>query len=97
LSWQLLSPLRQQFFGTAIFVRFARESWNDMSGANYVSGVNDGRSERWTLTFERLFQEQDPQGTPAARLDGQLVDARVLTEPEALGFLLRGQHICAKP
>ena len=59
-----------------------------MSGANYVSGVNDGRSERWTLTFERLFQEQDPQGTPAAWLDDRPVDARVLYDPEALAVLL---------
>jgi hypothetical protein len=60
-----------------------------LTSANYVSGVNDGRFEQWVLASERLFQEQDPQGTPAAWLDGEPVDSRVLTDPEALAVLLR--------
>ena len=61
------------------------------------SGVNDGPFERWALTFEEISQEQDPLGTPAVRFGGRLVDARRLTGSEALGFLLRAWHICAKP
>jgi hypothetical protein len=60
-----------------------------LTSANYVSGVNDERFGQWVRTCEALFQEQDPRGTPAAWLDGELVDPRVLTDPEALGILLR--------
>ena len=60
-----------------------------LTGANYVSGVNDGRFEMWVRASEAIFQQQDPQGTPAAWLDGQPVEPRVLTDPEALGALLR--------
>jgi hypothetical protein len=60
-----------------------------LTSADYVSGVNDRRYETWVLACEALFQEQDPQGTPAAWLDGQMVDPRVLNDPEALGVLLR--------
>jgi Thioredoxin len=60
-----------------------------LTSASYVSGVNDARFESWVLASEAIFQEQDPQGTPAAWLDGELVDPRVLNDPEALGVLLR--------
>jgi hypothetical protein len=61
-----------------------------------VSGVNDGPFGRWTLTFEGFFQEQ-AAGQPRPSGLTANVDARVLTELEALGFLLRAWHICAKP
>jgi hypothetical protein len=60
-----------------------------LTSVNFVSGVNEARFERWVLASEAIFQEQDPQGTPAAWLDGQPVDPRVLNDPEALGILLR--------
>jgi protein-disulfide isomerase len=55
-----------------------------LTGPDYISGVNEGRYERWVLKMEQSFQEQDSQGTPAAWLDGEPVDPRVLTNPRAL-------------
>jgi protein-disulfide isomerase len=55
-----------------------------LTGPDYLSGVKEGRYERWVLKTEQSFQEQDPQGTPAAWLDGQPVDPRMLTNPRAL-------------
>ncbi len=55
----------------------------------YVSGVQDGRYRAWVLQVEDVFQRQDPQGTPAAWLDGQPIDSRTLTDTGALGSLLR--------
>jgi predicted DsbA family dithiol-disulfide isomerase len=60
-----------------------------LTGPDYVSGIQHGRYEAWVLQVEDVFQHQDPQGTPAARLDGQPVDSRVLTDTRALGALLR--------
>lgn len=60
-----------------------------VTGSDYVSGVGEGRYEAWVLKFEELFQQQDPQGTPAAWLDGKPVHARVLTDTRSLGTLLR--------
>jgi hypothetical protein len=39
---------------------------------------------------DRAFQEQDPQGTPAALLDGRPVDSSALYDARALGDVLRG-------
>lgn len=55
----------------------------------FVSGVREGRYEPWVVEVDRAFQDQDPQGTPAALLDGRPVDPSVLYDPEALGALLR--------
>ena len=55
-----------------------------LTSPDYVSGVEDGRYQQWVLKMEQRFQEEDPQGTPAAWLDGQPVDPRVLTNPRAL-------------
>jgi hypothetical protein len=60
-----------------------------LTGTDYVSGVQDGRYQAWVLHVEDVFQRQDRQGTPAAWLDGQPVDSRVLTDTGALGDLLR--------
>ena len=56
----------------------------------FVDGVREGRYEPWVVQVDRAFQEQDPQGTPAALLDDRPVDSAVLYDPEALGALLRG-------
>jgi hypothetical protein len=61
----------------------------DLANPEYVSGVQQGRYEAWALEVDRAFQEQDPQGTPAALLDGQPVDSDVLYDDQALGALLR--------
>jgi hypothetical protein len=39
--------------------------------------------------MDRVFQDQDPKGTPAGLLDGRSVDPRALYDPGALGELLR--------
>ncbi|MFD2091519.1 DsbA family protein [Blastococcus deserti] len=56
----------------------------------YVTGVREGRYESWALVADGTFQGQDPEGTPAALLDGEPVDSSVLYDSRALGALLRG-------
>jgi hypothetical protein len=60
-----------------------------LTSPDYVAGLRDRRYEAWVVRMDRLFQEQDPQGTPAAVLDGRAVDSSVLFRPELLGELLR--------
>jgi len=43
------------------------------------------------LRHERLFREQDPTGTPAVLLDGELLDSHTLLNPDALGAAIRSQ------
>jgi predicted DsbA family dithiol-disulfide isomerase len=56
----------------------------------FAGGVREGRYEAWVIEVDQRFQDQDPQGTPAALLDGQPVDSGVLYDADALGELLRG-------
>ena len=56
----------------------------------FVTGVREGRYEAWVVEVDRAFQEQDPQGTPAALLDGEPVDSSALYDARALGDVLRG-------
>jgi hypothetical protein len=60
-----------------------------LTGAEFVAGVREGRYERWVLDREAAFQAEDPQGTPAAWLDGKALDARVLFDGRALESRLR--------
>jgi hypothetical protein len=60
-----------------------------LNSPGYVDGVRDGRYAPWALEVEQAFQEQDPQGTPAALLDGQPVETQALGDPAQLGALLR--------
>jgi hypothetical protein len=60
-----------------------------LSSPDYRDGVGDGRYESWVVLVDELFQEQDPQGTPAALLDGELVDPALLFDREALGAAIR--------
>ncbi len=61
-----------------------------LTSSHYVSGVEEGRYQGWVLRCEEIFQPQDPQGTPAAWLDGHPVDGSVLSDPVALAALLSG-------
>jgi hypothetical protein len=61
----------------------------DMTGPDYERGVREGRYERWVVEMDRVFQEQDRQGTPAAFLDGQPLELQALYDPAALQALLR--------
>jgi Thioredoxin len=49
-----------------------------LTGSDFVSGVETLRYEKWVLSREAAYQAQDPQGTPAAWLNGHPLDARVL-------------------
>jgi hypothetical protein len=64
----------------------ARTGLTDQS---FTSGVRESRYERWVLAREARFAREDPQGTPAAWLDGRPVDAGVLFSPPAFERLLR--------
>ena len=55
----------------------------------YATAVREGRYERWVLQHERVFRDEDPTGTPAALLDGELLDSRTLLNREALGAAIR--------
>jgi len=61
----------------------------DLDDPDYRAGVREGRYEAWVVAVDRVFQEQDPQGTPAALLDGEPVDSSALYDDRALGDLLR--------
>jgi protein-disulfide isomerase len=60
-----------------------------LTDADYVAGVREGRYEKWVIEIDRLFQEQDPRGTPAAILDGEQVSPDTLFDPVSLGAILR--------
>jgi Thioredoxin len=55
----------------------------------YVAGVREGRCERWVCEIDAVFEEQDPNGTPFAMLDGRPIDSESLYESERLGALIR--------
>ncbi|MGH9096180.1 MAG: DsbA family protein [Acidimicrobiales bacterium] len=74
-------------FTTLDLLELGRQS--GLTGPDYVSGVKEGRYERWVVKMEQSFQEQDSQGTPAGWLDGQPLDPHVLTNPRALASELQ--------
>jgi protein-disulfide isomerase len=60
-----------------------------LSDSDFVSGVQTARYQEWVLQREAAYQAQDPQGTPAAWLDGTPLDARVLFDRPVLEGRLR--------
>jgi protein-disulfide isomerase len=60
-----------------------------LTGSDYVAGVREARYEKWVLKREVLYQAQDPQGTPAAWLDGDPLDSEVLFDSALLERRLR--------
>lgn len=52
--------------------------------SDFVSGVREARYEKWVLKREALYQAEDPQGTPAAWLDGSPIDSGLLFD--TVGF-----------
>jgi protein-disulfide isomerase len=60
-----------------------------LTDADFVSGVRTARYEQWVLRRETAYGAQDPQGTPAAWLDGAPLDARVLFDRAAFERRLR--------
>ena len=61
-----------------------------LTSSDFVSGVREARYENWVLRREAVYQAQDPQGTPAALLDGQPIDSRTLFDRSAFKRRLRG-------
>jgi protein-disulfide isomerase len=61
-----------------------------LSGQDFVSGVQKARYETWVLRREQVYQAQDPQGTPAAWLDGNPIDPRELFDQRKFERRLRG-------
>jgi len=53
-----------------------------LTSSDFASGVREARYEEWVLRRESLYQAEDPQGTPAAWLNGVPVDSRVLFDSE---------------
>ena len=59
-----------------------------ITGPDYADGVREGRYEEWVEVVDRIFQDQDPDGTPGAYLDGRPVAREVLDDDQALRALL---------
>jgi len=51
-----------------------------LTSSDFVSGVREGRYENWVLRQEALYEAEDPQGTPAAWLNGEPIDSGVLLD-----------------
>jgi hypothetical protein len=60
-----------------------------LTSPDYERDVREGRYEEWVLAIDRVFEQQDPEGTPAGTLDGRPVEREVLYDPERLGGLIR--------
>jgi hypothetical protein len=60
-----------------------------LTGSDYVAGVQEARYQTWVLRREDLYQRKDPQGTPAAWLDGDPLDSNVLFDARLLEGRLR--------
>jgi protein-disulfide isomerase len=60
-----------------------------LTAPNFVSGVQTARYEKWVLSREEAYQAQDPQGTPAAWLNGHPLGPNVLFDVGAFERALR--------
>jgi protein-disulfide isomerase len=60
-----------------------------LSGPDFVTGVRDARYAQWVQRREALYQAEDPQGTPAAWLNGSAVDPGVLFDAQEFEKRLR--------
>ncbi|MGB7052951.1 MAG: thioredoxin domain-containing protein [Acidimicrobiales bacterium] len=60
-----------------------------LTGSDFVSGLREARYEKWVLNRETLYQSEDPQGTPAAWLNGSPIDSRVLFDKTGFKNRLR--------
>lgn len=60
-----------------------------LTSADYVAGVEERRYQSWVREIDQVFEQQDPNGTPFAVLDGRPIDSDSLYDPERLGALIR--------
>jgi predicted DsbA family dithiol-disulfide isomerase len=81
-------PEGEAEFTTELLIELGRRA--GLVTPHYVEGVREGRYEDWARHVEEQFQEEDPNGTPAAFLDGAPIPIETLYDPEALGALVRG-------
>jgi protein-disulfide isomerase len=74
-------------FTTEDLVRLGAQQ--GLTGQDFVSGVQEARYERWVRKQESLYQAEDPQGTPAAWLNGDPLDSGILFDGRKLEGRLR--------
>ena len=74
-------------FTTADLLRLGAQV--GLIGSDFVSGVQEARYEEWVLSREAAYQAEDPQGTPAAWLNGSPIDSGVLFDRRELENRLR--------
>jgi hypothetical protein len=55
-----------------------------LTGSDFASGLETARYESWVLSRESAYQAEDPQGTPAAWLDGLPLDSKILFDRSGL-------------
>jgi protein-disulfide isomerase len=60
-----------------------------LTGSEFVSGIEQARFAPWVERQETLYQSEDPQGTPAAWLNGTALDSRVLFDRSGFETRLR--------
>jgi protein-disulfide isomerase len=61
-----------------------------LTGVDFTEAVEQARYERWVREIEKVFAQQDPNGTPFALLDGRPVQSDTLYDPDRLGAVIRG-------
>ncbi len=74
-------------FSVEVLLQLATDA--GITGSDFAAGVRQGRYEEWVLRQEALYQSQDPQGTPAAWLNGRPLDSNVLFDKAAFERRLR--------
>jgi hypothetical protein len=60
-----------------------------LTDPDFVSGVREARYENWVLAREDAFNSEDPQGTPAAWLNGHSIPSGVLFDQASFAKHLR--------
>jgi hypothetical protein len=74
-------------FSVEILLQLAMDA--GLSGSDFAAGVREARYEQWVLWQEAAYRDQDPQGTPAAWLDGRPLDPNLLFDRTAFEDRLR--------
>jgi protein-disulfide isomerase len=60
-----------------------------LTDSAFVSGVSSARFAQWVMQQEAIYQAQDPQGTPAAWINGRPIESSLLFDKAALEQRLR--------
>lgn len=53
-----------------------------LTSPGFTSGVLDGCYDGWVTQVDQAFADDDPEGTPAAFVDGSPVERDLLYDPE---------------